>query len=197
MSIFFLLLSIVLFAVLNRARGGAIVGIKPFVAMTLSYIVLARFAPLDITGAIIVSLLVGALYFALESICGWGVFLGAILKRKKVTELEEKECWFIHQALQIQRWLNIEKHWLWYCRIMLAVRGMVWGMCLLPLSYFLPLLHVSLSIIVLGIAFPLCAELGRLTDGKYNFHPYVGGDWDHQELYYGAVFGAVFYYLLV
>lgn len=171
MSIFFLLSSIVLFAVLNRARGGAIVGIKPFVAMTLSYIVLARFAPLDITGA--------------------------ILKRKKVTQLEEKECWFIHQAIQIQRWLNIEKHWLWYCRIMLSVRGMVWGMCLLPLSYFLPLLHVSLSIVLLGIAFPLCAELGRLTDGKYNFHPYVGGDWDHQELYYGAVFGAMFYCLLI
>lgn len=164
-----------MFWVLNRLRG------------QYSY-----FAKIN---ALIVALLIFAFYhnFYIAIICGlgyllgeakgWGVWIGALISHgadKGESEsrgIEALAGRFIPRA-----------RWLAYCRLCLAIRGLIWW-----LPVFVPLVFAGVYIapllaVLLAAGFPLACELGYRTKFSFAFKSFeVKTAWARQELFYGAM----------
>jgi len=91
--------------------------------------------------------------------------------------------------------LTVHRLNLWYNRVWLFFRGLLWWACLLPLIYFIDWRIVAVAIIILGLAFPVACEIGYQTAKIWNFK-YMNLGWEHQEIWYGLFQGVVFFSLI-
>lgn len=165
-----------MFWILNRLRG--------------QY---AYFAKIN---ALVVALLIFTFFgnFYLAIICGlgyllgeakgWGVWVGALVTHGGYTS--EHEVKFIERVAA--KLFNPRAQWLAYCRLCLAIRGLIWW-----LPVFVPLLFAGiyaapLLAVALAVGFPLACELGYCTKFIFTFKKFeVNTAWARQELLYGAM----------
>lgn len=180
---------------LNRARGGALesgalIATLVLLCMLLSVLMYNG----DYLGSLIVSWSVALLYNGGERIGGWGLWVGSV-------SIQREKGFVIHEEREGGKWTGIqwlaEKlipptqiNWLWHCRFSLFLRGIWWGVCLLPLMYFIEWYYVLASIVWLGVAFPLASEMGYHTSKLFSIHmKYFGmaDGWSHQEVWYGLI----------
>lgn len=174
-----------MFWILNRLRG--------------------RYAYFAKINALVVALLIFALYgnFFVAIVCGlgyllgeakgWGVWIGALTSHG--ADKGERESRGI-EALA-GRFIP-RTHWLAYCRLCIAIRGLIWW-----LPVFVPLVFIGVYIapllaVLLAAGFPLACELGYCTKFSFAFKSFeVKTAWARQELFYGAMQDAAFLILWV
>ena len=165
-----------MFWILNRLRG------------QYSY-----FAKLN---ALVVALLVFAFLgnFYLAIICGlgyllgeakgWGVWVGALVTHGSYTS--EHEVKFIERIAA--KLFDPRAHWLAYCRLCLAIRGLIWWLLVFVPLLFAGVYTAPLFAVALAVGFPLACELGYRTKWTIKFRAFEASDaWGRQEVFYGAM----------
>lgn len=80
--------------------------------------------------------------------------------------------------------LTVHRLNLWYNRVWLFFRGLLWWACLLPLMFYTEPYVVCIAIFILGLAFPVSCEIGYQTGKLWDFK-YMHLGWEHQEVWYG------------
>ena len=169
-----------MFAILNRLRG------------QYSY-----FAKVN---ALVVALLVFALFgnFYLAIICGlgyllgeakgWGVWVGALTSHGGDRDESEGRGIEWLAGLFVSR-----AHWLAYCRLCLAIRGLIWWLPVFVPLVFAGVYAAPLLAVALAAGFPLACELGYRTHFKFRLKKLeIESAWARQELLYGAMQDAAF-----
>lgn len=114
-----------------------------------------------------VSLSVGALYILGECF-KWGDALGSL------TETREK---------------------LWYYRVWLFFRGIIWWACLIPLMWIIEPYIITIAIICLALLFPIACEIGYHLAKWKTIPKYLPDGWAWQEVVYGFFQDITFVYL--
>jgi len=175
------LLLIPLFALFNRFRGAdgyTIIG-KAGVMLTLFYLLYPSW---------IMGLFAAVLYLLGQSV-GWGWWIGGILgsstKGKPLSGIREITVSWIAERV-------FPNNYLWYCRLSLALIGLVWWLPVL--LCFGVNLTIILSSLICSIGFPLSFEVAkRLPKLRCSLldHP-----WEVGEFIYGAFTGLAIYLLL-
>ncbi|WP_067176962.1 hypothetical protein [Sulfurospirillum sp. UCH001] len=178
-----------MFTVLNRLRGMNGVWSK-FIGLLLSYILLS------ISYNQYLALSVGILYVIGESF-GIGD-CEATLTMRRINKMPTPYTEGKNNGIQ---WLashiiDPSRDWINHCRVWLFIRGIYWWICLLPLVFFIEWHLVLISIIILGLAFPLACELGYYTSKLWNFK-YMNGGGEHSEVWNGLAQDIVILILLL
>ena len=170
-----------MFWILNRLRGqyAYFAKVNALVVALLIFAFLGNFYLAIICG----------LGYLLGEAKGWGVWVGALITHSDFKD--ERENRFIERIAA--RFFEPKTHWLAYCRLCLAIRGLIWW-----LPVFVPLLFVGvygapLLAVALAVGFPLACELGYRTKFSFAFKKFeVKTAWARQELFYGAMQDAAF-----
>nr|WP_314378064.1 hypothetical protein [uncultured Campylobacter sp.]DAR78011.1 MAG TPA: hypothetical protein [Caudoviricetes sp.] len=169
-----------MFWVLNRLRGQYSYFAK-INALAIALLIFAFY------GNFFVAIICGLGYLAGEA-KGWGVWVGALTSHgadkgeRESRSIEWLAGRFVPRA-----------HWLAYCRLCLAIRGLIWW-----LPVFVPLVFIGVYIapllaVALAAGFPLACELGYRTKFSFAFKSFeVKTAWARQELFYGAMQDAAF-----
>ena len=152
---------------------------------------------------------------------GWGEWVGSLTRVEPWTEkhliedyadTEGKTFPFIHQIANFFIKEQIEdtfeeqcKQYRKYATLALALRGFYWW---LPVYMVLAAFGVIgwqialIAAVVLGIAFPIAAEIGRrikferIYDLKFSKLSFSSG-WENQEVIYGLFQGMVLWYIVI
>lgn len=169
-----------MFWVLNRLRGQY----SYFAKVNALAVALLIFA---FHGNFFIAIVCGLGYLLGEA-KGWGVWIGALTSHG--ADKGERESRGI-EALA-GRFIP-RTRWLAYCRLCLAIRGLIWW-----LPVFVPLVFIGVYIapllaVLLAAGFPLACELGYRTRFKFKLKKFeIGSAWARQELFYGAMQDAAF-----
>lgn len=156
--------------------------------------------------ALVVALLIFAFYgnFFIAIVCGlgylageakgWGVWIGALVRRGSYTP--ESENRLIEAAAR--KFIDPKARWLAYCRLCLAIRGLIWWLPVFAPLAFAGLYAAPLLAVLLAAGFPLACELGYRTRFKFKLKKFeIGSAWARQELLYGAMQDIVFLVLFL
>ena len=151
--------------------------------------------------ALVVALLIFAFYgnFFIAIVCGlgylageaegWGVWIGALVRRGSYTP--ESENRLIEAAAR--KFIDPKARWLAYCRLCLAIRGLIWWLPVFAPLVFAGLYAAPLLAVLLAAGFPLACELGYRTKWTVKFRDFESRDaWGRQEIFYGAMQDAAF-----
>lgn len=92
--------------------------------------------------------------------------------------------------------LTVHRLNLWYNRVWLFFRGLLWWVCLLPLMYYIEPYKVCIAIFLLGLAFPISCEIGYQTGKLWDFK-YMHLGWEHQEVWYGLLQDIILFSLFI
>lgn len=146
--------------------------------------------------ALVVALLIFAFYgnFFIAIVCGlgylageaegWGVWIGALVRRGSYTP--ESENRLIEAAAR--KFIDPKARWLAYCRLCLAIRGLIWWLPVFAPLVFAGIYGAPLLAVALAVGFPLACELGYRTKFSFAFKKFeVKTAWARQELFYGAM----------
>lgn len=146
--------------------------------------------------ALVVALLIFAFYgnFFIAIVCGigylageakgWGVWIGALVRRGSYTP--ESENRLIEAAAR--KFIDPKARWLAYCRLCLAIRGLIWWLPVFAPLVFAGIYGAPLLAVALAVGFPLACELGYCTKFIFTFKKFeVNTAWARQELFYGAM----------
>ena len=145
--------------------------------------------------ALVVALLVFAFYgnFFVAIVCGlgyllgeakgWGVWIGALTSHG--ADKGERESrgieWLAGRFIPRTRWLA-------YCRLCIAIRGLIWWLLVFVPLVFAGLYAAPLLAAPLAGGFPLACELGYRTKFKFRLKKLeIESAWARQELLYGAM----------
>ena len=165
-----------MFAILNRLRGQY----SYFAKLNALVVALLIFAFL---GNFYLAIICGLGYLAGES-KGWGVWVGALVTHGSYTS--EHEVKFIERIAA--RLFDPRAHWLAYCRLCLAIRGLIWWLPVFVPLAFAGLYAAPLLAVALAVGFPLACELGYCTKWTLRFRAFEASDaWGRQEVFYGAM----------
>ena len=164
-----------MFAILNRLRGQY----SYFAKLNALVVALLVFAFL---GKFYLAVICGLGYFLGEA-NGWGVWVGALTSHgadkgeRESRSIEWLAGRFIPRA-----------HWLAYCRLCLAIRGLIWWLPVFVPLAFAGLYAAPLLAALLAGGFPLACELGYRTKWTLRFRAFESSDaWGRQEVFYGAM----------
>lgn len=131
------------------------------------------------------------LYIVGESF-GWGKWFGGMYRKNVLpTEQELADREGINNGIHfLANLVTPEKvNYYRYCITALTLRGIYWfGLTLAPLVImgYTELTTYIVSVIALGIGFPMSVLLGIKTETKYRFN-YFKGFWEQSEVYYGVM----------
>lgn len=174
-----------MFWILNRLRGqyGYFAKANALVVALLIFAFLGNFY---------LAIICGLGYLAGEA-KGWGVWVGALTSHggdKGESESRSIE-WLVGRFIP-------RAHWLAYCRLCLAIRGLIWWLPVFVPLVFAGLYAAPLLAAALAAGFPLACELGYRTRFKFNLKKLeISTAWARQELFYGAMQDAAFLILWV
>lgn len=174
-----------MFAILNRLRGQY----SYFAKLNALVVALLVFTFL---GEFYLAVICGLGYFLGEA-KGWGVWVGALTSHgadkgeRESRSIEWLAGRFIPRA-----------HWLAYCRLCLAIRGLIWWLPVFVPLAFAGLYAAPLLAALLAGGFPLACELGYRTKWTLRFRAFEASDaWGRQEVFYGAMQDLAFIILWV
>lgn len=164
-----------MFTILNRLRGQY----SYFAKINALVVALLIFA---FYGNFFVAIICGLGYLAGEA-KGWGVWVGALTSRG--ADKGERESrgieWLTGRFIPRARWLA-------FCRVCLAIRGLIWWLPVFVPLAFAGLYAAPLLAVLLAAGFPLACELGYRTKFSFAFKGFeVKTAWARQELFYGAM----------
>lgn len=164
-----------MFAILNRLRGQY----SYFAKVNALVVALLIFA---FYGNFFIAIVCGLGYLAGEA-KGWGVWVGALTSHgadKGESESRGIE-WLAGRFIP-------RAHWLAFCRVCLAIRGLIWWLPVFVPLAFAGLYAAPLLAVLLAAGFPLACELGYRTKFSFAFKGFeVKTAWARQELFYGAM----------
>lgn len=164
-----------MFAILNRLRGQYGYFAKAN-ALAVSLLIFAFY------GNFFVAIICGLGYLAGEA-KGWGVWVGALTSHgadKGESESRGIE-WLAGRFISRARWIA-------FCRVCLAIRGLIWWLPVFVPLVFVGLYAAPLLAVALAAGFPLACELGYRTKFSFAFKNFeVKTAWARQELLYGAI----------
>lgn len=164
-----------MFAILNRLRGQYGYFAKAN-ALAVSLLIFAFY------GNFFVAIICGLGYLAGEA-KGWGVWVGALTSHG--ADKGESESRGI-EALA-GRFIS-RARWIAFCRVCLAIRGLIWWLPVFVPLVFVGLYAAPLLAVALAAGFPLACELGYRTKFSFAFKNFeVKTAWARQELFYGAM----------
>lgn len=174
-----------MFAILNRLRGQY----NYFAKLNALVVALLIFAFL---GNFYLAIICGLGYLAGEA-KGWGVWVGALTSHgadKGEGESRGIE-WLAGRFVP-------RAHWLAFCRVCLAIRGLIWWLPVFVPLVFAGLYAAPLFAVALAAGFPLACELGYRMHFKFRLKKFeVNTAWARQELLYGAMQDAAFLVLFL
>lgn len=174
-----------MFAILNRLRGQY----AYFAKINALVVALLIFAFL---GNFYLAIICGLGYLAGEA-KGWGVWVGALTSHGGDRDESESRGIEWLAGLFVSR-----AHWLVYCRLALAIRGLLWWLPVFVPLAFAGLYAAPLLAVALAVGFPLACELGYRTKFIFTFKKFeVNTAWARQELFYGAMQDAAFLVLFL
>lgn len=174
-----------MFAILNRLRGQY----AYFAKINALVVALLIFAFL---GNFYLAIICGLGYLAGEA-KGWGVWVGALTSHGGDRDESESRGIEWLAGLFVSR-----AHWLAYCRLALAIRGLLWWLPVFVPLAFAGLYAAPLLAVALAVGFPLACELGYRTKFIFTFKKFeVNTAWARQELFYGAMQDAAFLVLFL
>ena len=164
-----------MFWILNRLRGQYSYFAKVN-ALAVALLIFAFFHNFYI------AIVCGLGYLAGEA-KGWGVWVGALTSHggdKGESESRGIE-WLAGRFIS-------RAHWLAYCRLCLAIRGLIWWLPVFLPLVFAGLYAAPLLAVALAVGFPLACELGYRTNFKFRLKKLeIESAWARQELLYGAM----------
>ena len=164
-----------MFWILNRLRGQY----AYFAKVNALVVALLIFAFL---GNFCLAVICGLGYLAGEA-KGWGVWVGALTSHG--ADKGERESRGI-EALA-GRFIP-RTRWLAYCRLCLAIRGLLWWLPVFAPLVFAGIYGAPLLAVALAAGFPLACELGYRTKWTLRFRAFEASDaWGRQEVFYGAM----------
>lgn len=165
-----------MFWILNRLRGQY----SYFAKLNALVVALLIFAFL---GNFYLAIICGLGYLAGEA-KGWGVWVGALITHSGFKD--ERENRLIERVAA--RLFEPKTHWLAYCRLCLAIRGLIWWLPVFAPLAFAGLYAAPLLAVLLAAGFPLACELGYRTRFKFKLKKLeIESAWARQELFYGAM----------
>ena len=183
-----------MFTILNRMRGqyGWFSKVNALLLAILLFIILfiwGKYAYLAVV--------CGLGYLAGESM-GWGVWVSALLAHSGYTDEKEAPKSGISQIAS--KLFDPKKHWLWYARTALAIRGLYWFIPTYVALYFAGAnaIVLSIAILVLAISFPISCEIAHLKPNMIRFKKVIKlgkkelkfcseSAWDEMEIIYGFI----------
>lgn len=169
-----------MFWVLNRLRGQYSYFAK-INALAVALLIFAFY------GNFFVAIVCGLGYLLGEA-KGWGVWIGALTSHG--ADKGERESRGIEWLAG--RFIS-RTHWLAYCRVCLAIRGLIWWLPVFAPLVFAGIYGAPLLAAALAVGFPLACELGYRTHFKFRLKKFeIGSAWARQELFYGAMQDAAF-----
>lgn len=169
-----------MFWILNRLRGqyGYFAKLNALVVALLVFAFFHNFYT---------AIVCGLGYLAGEA-KGWGAWIGALTSHGD--DKGESESRGI-EALA-GRFIS-RTRWLAFCRVCLAIRGLIWWLPVFAPLVFAGIYAAPLLAIALAAGFPLACELGYRTKFSFAFKSFeVKTAWARQELFYGAMQDAAF-----
>ncbi len=164
-----------MFWILNRLRGqyGYFAKVNALVVALLIFAFLGNFY---------LAIICGLGYLAGEA-KGWGVWVGALTSHggdKGESESRSIE-WLVGRFIP-------RAHWLAYCRLCLAIRGLIWWLPAFVPLVFMGIYGAPLLAVLLAAGFPLACELGYRMRFKFKLKKFeIESAWARQELFYGAM----------
>ena len=170
-----------MFWILNRLRGryGFFAKVNSLVVALLIFAFFGNFY---------LAIICGLGYLAGES-KGWGVWVGALVTHSGFKD--ERENRVIERIAA--KLFDPRAHWLAYCRLCLAIRGLIWWLPVFVPLAFAGLYATPLLAMLLAAGFPLACELGYRTKFKFRLKKFeIESAWARQELFYGAMQDAAF-----
>lgn len=174
-----------MFAILNRLRGQYGYFAKAN-ALAVSLLIFAFY------GNFFVAIICGLGYFAGEA-KGWGVWVGALTSHgaDKGESKSRGIEWLAGRFISRARWIA-------FCRVCLAIRGLIWWLPVFVPLVFVGLYAAPLLAVALAAGFPLACELGYRTKFSFAFKNFeVKTAWARQELFYGAMQDVAFLILWI
>ena len=164
-----------MFWILNRLRGQYSYFAKVN-ALAVALLVFAFY------GNFFIAIVCGLGYLAGEA-KGWGVWVGALTSHgadKGESESRGIE-WLAGRFIP-------RTHWLAFCRVCLAIRGLLWWLPVFVPLVFAGIYGAPLMAIALAVGSPLACELGYRTKFSFAFKSFEAKTaWARQELFYGAM----------
>jgi hypothetical protein len=198
-----------MFTILNRLRGtygwmskvtGIILGLLVYAIFDNYYVAIAV-----------------TLGYVLGESFGWGDWVGELSVNKTnkapavTTDGVNNGIFFLANKI-----IDYRREWTEYCRLALAIRGMYWWLCLIPLYWVgVNAMIIVIAILLLAVGFPIACELGYRSRDIFGLHKiynenkkvigskivykgkvkktlkqkifFIEGGWEHQELYYGIM----------
>lgn len=174
-----------MFAILNRLRGQY----SYFAKINALAVALLVFAFL---GNFYLAIVCGLGYLLGEA-KGWGIWVGALTSHGGDRDESESRGIEWLAGLFVSR-----AHWLAYCRLCLAIRGLIWWLPVFVPLVFAGLYAAPFLAVALAAGFPLACELGYRTNFKFRLKKLeLESAWARQELFYGAMQDAAFLILWV
>ena len=124
---------------------------------------------------------------------GWGKWLGSLTYPENITDkvIEDKEGYsfpYIHYIANF--FIKQEDEYFEYCKLALAIRGFVWGLCIyLPLLFgYISLFELFVLSLIYGLGFVFSTYLGKNYKFTFSYKYLDSADkWGSTELYYGAI----------
>ena len=169
-----------MFWIFNRLRGryGFFAKVNSLVVALLIFAFLGNFYLAIICG----------LGYLLGEAKGWGVWVGALTSHG--SDKGERES----RGIEWLAGLFVSRaHWLAFCRVCLAIRGLIWWLPVFAPLVFAGVYIAPLLAIALAAGFPLACELGYRTNFKFRLKKFeIESAWARQELFYGAMQDAAF-----
>ena len=184
-----------MFTVLNRLRGT-----WGWMAKVIAVLIGTGFYIL--TGDLYTSIGLVVAYIAGESF-GWGKWIGGVFSKnegpptiEQLNDLEGRDNGIHWLANKIS---SETENYYRYCYVALSLRGALWFLLLLLPLVVIGYIEVSMyivSILLLGIGFPISVDLGAWTSSKFRFK-FMGGYWEHAEVWYGLIQDIIFILILL
>ncbi len=195
---------IILEAILNRLRGtGDVLRVGNFMVTGIMLYALYLMIVVSLVAEWYYALAFGVLFVAGESYA-WGKWVGYLVDYEDEHSPEYaskvgKSFPYIHyiaNAIVSER-ANYKR----YCQTALAIRGLVWFApmyALLGYAGVIDWIEVAVISIVLALGFPIAAYVGRSWDynARFGVLEFKRG-WENQEVIYGALQGAVIWYIIL
>jgi len=212
MNILYLTLPII-FALANRIRGAEIylwkipmhTTIKIILPILLAFLAhMTTPEPFRFTTLAVIMIVA----YKLGELWGTGKWIGSIVQNLTVWFDDDQDGDGEGRKSGIlfltNLFVNEKKHFLWHCRLALAIRGVYWWAPVLLVFYLMESItgaEFGLASLVLGITFTISCDLARVIDVRDewiipNFMDGPDVKWELSELIYGFIQGIVFMMLM-
>jgi len=145
--------------------------------------------------------LIAAILYIIGESFAWGKWVGYLIQdngNKDYYNKDGRSFPFIHYVGNYL--IDQTKDYRNYCRLCLAIRGIVWW---LPLYAFIGFLSSSTTIgiilgVVIGLLFPVAVEMSKIVSFKFSIWKIKClGNWERQEIIYGLFQFICFNLLLI